>query len=179
MTPMLNTGGLQPGFLHAYSAADFSDGMFHELWSDTPLGDASDMGYNFAKFTQPLISNGQGLPTDVFRKSDRLRPASKPAAPGEVTRTGGARAKKALVSKKRVHVPHARPRRDRTSNNDSRPRARLRALAGSSSARRFDDLRTPRMPARLPRDLCAGLQGHASSGSLLAKKASDGDANFE
>jgi hypothetical protein len=91
MTPMLNTGGLQPGFLHAYSAADFSDGMFHELWSDTPLGDASDMGYNFAKFTQPLIANGKVYLPTFSGKVIVYGLLPNPAAPGESARPAAAR----------------------------------------------------------------------------------------
>jgi hypothetical protein len=56
-TPLLSTIGLQPGALHAYSASDFSGGIFHELWNNT--GDAFDSGCNLAKFNQPLIANGK------------------------------------------------------------------------------------------------------------------------
>jgi hypothetical protein len=91
---MLNTGGLQPGFLHAYSAADFSDGMFHELWSDIPLSDTSDMGYNFAKFTQPLIANGKVYLPTFSGKVIVYGLLPNPAAPGESSRPGVTRATK-------------------------------------------------------------------------------------
>ena len=61
-TPALSTLGLQPGYLHAYSASDFSGGVFHELWNN--LNDPVDGGCNLAKFNQPLIANGKVfLPT--------------------------------------------------------------------------------------------------------------------
>jgi hypothetical protein len=63
-TPALCTGGLQPGNLHAYSATDFSNGMFHELWSDVLAPDSTYAPYNFAKFAPPTIANGRVyLPT--------------------------------------------------------------------------------------------------------------------
>ncbi len=60
--PNENTPGPQPGYLHAYSASDFSNGMFHELWNNTQ--DDEDSGCAHAKFNQPLIANGKVfLPT--------------------------------------------------------------------------------------------------------------------
>jgi hypothetical protein len=61
-TPTENTPGPEPGFLHAYSASDFSNGIFHELWNNTQ--DAEDSGCAYAKFSQPLVANGKVfLPT--------------------------------------------------------------------------------------------------------------------
>lgn len=63
-TPTQNTLGIQPGYLHAYSASDFSKGIFHELWSNLTDRYSDDIGCNFAKFNQPLIANGKVfLPT--------------------------------------------------------------------------------------------------------------------
>jgi hypothetical protein len=60
--PSENTPGPQPGFLHAYNASDFSNGVFTELWNNTL--DPEDSGCAHAKFTQPLIANGKVfLPT--------------------------------------------------------------------------------------------------------------------
>ena len=61
-TPVANTPGPQPGFLHAYAAGDFSAGVFLELWNNTQ--DDEDSGCAYAKFNQPLIANGKVfLPT--------------------------------------------------------------------------------------------------------------------
>jgi hypothetical protein len=61
--PALNTLELQPGYLHAYSASDFSGGMFQELWNNN-IPDSPDQGCEFAKFTQPVVANGKVfLPT--------------------------------------------------------------------------------------------------------------------
>jgi hypothetical protein len=61
-TPIENTPGPQPGYLHAYSAADFSNNIFHELWNNTQ--DDQDSGCAYTKFNQPLIANGKVfLPT--------------------------------------------------------------------------------------------------------------------
>ena len=61
-TPSENTPGPQPGFLHAYNATDFSQGIFHELWNNTQ--DPEDSGCAHAKFSQPLVANGKVfLPT--------------------------------------------------------------------------------------------------------------------
>jgi hypothetical protein len=61
--PELSTIGLQPGYLHAYYASNFFNGVFHELWNNrTP--DSPDLGCSFAKFTQPTVANGKVfLPT--------------------------------------------------------------------------------------------------------------------
>lgn len=62
MVPFYNSSGIQPGFLHAYHAGDFSQGVFQELWNNTQ--DAEDSGCAHAKFSQPLIANGKVfLPT--------------------------------------------------------------------------------------------------------------------
>jgi len=61
--PVLSTLGLQPGYLHAYSASDFSGGVFHELWTND-TADSPDRDCSFGKFTQPLVANGKVfLPT--------------------------------------------------------------------------------------------------------------------
>jgi hypothetical protein len=63
-TPALNTLGIQPGYLHAYSASDFSQGIFHELWNNVYDRFGNDAGCSYSKFNQPLIANGKVfLPT--------------------------------------------------------------------------------------------------------------------
>lgn len=62
-TPSINTGGIQVGYLHAYNATDFSDGIFHELWNNVDPEHPEEES-SFAKFNQPLIANGRVfLPT--------------------------------------------------------------------------------------------------------------------
>jgi hypothetical protein len=61
--PASNTSWLQPGYLHAYNAVDFGNGVFHELWNNIDL-DAEDAGAFLSKFNQPLVANGKVfLPT--------------------------------------------------------------------------------------------------------------------
>ena len=61
--PTSNTSWLQPGYLHAYHAADFANGVFHELWNNVDL-DPADKDSFMAKFNQPLVANGKVfLPT--------------------------------------------------------------------------------------------------------------------
>ncbi len=61
--PTSNTSWLQPGYLHAYHAADFANGVFHELWNNVDL-DPADTNSFLAKFNQPLIAGGKVfLPT--------------------------------------------------------------------------------------------------------------------
>ena len=61
--PTSNTSWLQPGYLHAYHAADFANGVFHELWNNVDL-DPADKDLFMAKFNQPLVANGKVfLPT--------------------------------------------------------------------------------------------------------------------
>jgi hypothetical protein len=63
-TPILNTAAIQPGYLHAYSASDFSKGIFHELWNNALDRFDNDVACSHAKFNQPLIANGKVfLPT--------------------------------------------------------------------------------------------------------------------
>jgi hypothetical protein len=50
--PTSNTSWLQPGYLHAYYAADFANGIFHELWNNVDL-DPADTDSFLAKFNQP------------------------------------------------------------------------------------------------------------------------------
>jgi hypothetical protein len=97
-TPTLSSLILQPGFLHAYNASDFSNGIFHELWNNNSPG-SPDQACLFAKFTQPLIANGKVfLPTFSGRvivygllntpspsrvePQPRLPPERRQAAPG-------------------------------------------------------------------------------------------------
>ncbi len=62
--PTLNSSGIEPGILHAYSASDFSAGIFHELWNNSYDNLGGDAGCSHAKFNQPLIANGKVfLPT--------------------------------------------------------------------------------------------------------------------
>ena len=61
--PTSNTSWLQPGYLHAYHAADFANGVFHELWNNVDL-DPADTDSFLAKFNQPLVAAGKVfLPT--------------------------------------------------------------------------------------------------------------------
>jgi hypothetical protein len=61
--PSGNSSWLQPGSLHAYSASDFTNGLFHELWNNVGL-DPADTDAFLTKFNQPLIANGKVfLPT--------------------------------------------------------------------------------------------------------------------
>ena len=61
--PTSNTSWLQPGYLHAYHAADFANGVFHELWNNVDL-DPADTDSFLAKFNQPLVAGGKVfLPT--------------------------------------------------------------------------------------------------------------------
>ena len=61
--PTSNTSWLQPGYLHAYHAADFANGVFHELWNNVGL-DPADTDSFLAKFNQPLVAGGKVfLPT--------------------------------------------------------------------------------------------------------------------
>ena len=61
--PTSNTSWLQPGYLHAYHATDFANGVFHELWNNVDL-DPADKDLFMAKFNQPLVANGKVfLPT--------------------------------------------------------------------------------------------------------------------
>jgi len=61
--PTSNTSWLQPGYLHAYNASDFGNGVFHELWNNIDV-DAADAGAFLTKFNQPLVVNGKVyLPT--------------------------------------------------------------------------------------------------------------------
>jgi len=63
-TPALNTLGIQPGYLRAYSASDLSGGIFHELWNNATDIFDDDVGCSYAKFNQPLVANGKVfLPT--------------------------------------------------------------------------------------------------------------------
>jgi len=61
--PSSNTSWLQPGTLHAYHAADFANGVFHELWNNVGA-DPADTDAFLTKFNQPLVANGKVfLPT--------------------------------------------------------------------------------------------------------------------
>jgi len=59
-TPASNTSQLQTGYLRAYSASDFSGGLFKALWDNSGDEDVN----LFAKYNQPLVANGKVfLPT--------------------------------------------------------------------------------------------------------------------
>jgi hypothetical protein len=61
--PARNSKLLQPGYLKAYHASDFSSGVFQELWSNIDPEHPEET-FHFAKFSQPLVANGKVfLPT--------------------------------------------------------------------------------------------------------------------